>query len=154
MREIVVHGRAGQPVAATAEAIAAAALLDGKYSQTWRVFGITPIRGPISAVARVSPGYIRERGTARWEADCAVVLDPTLLRHIDPARGLKPGGIVLVAVRGGARPSVWRPGWQAVEVPDSPQAGPQALLLREIARRTGILTEGAVAAWLASAAPA
>lgn len=111
MTTVIFHGRAGQPVPRLAELLAAAALRDGRFSQTWRVFSITPVRGPIAAVTRVSDRYIRERAPMTVKADWAVVLDPSLIPHL----GAQPAPRVLCAP---PPPGVALPaGWQRLEVP-------------------------------------
>lgn len=89
--EIRLHGRGGQRLAAWAEALALAALKDGKFSQTYLSFGLDRPGAPITAIARIGDSFIRERATNATTPNISVVLDPTVVRLVDVTSGLKPG---------------------------------------------------------------
>lgn len=141
MTTVIFHGRAGQPVPRLAELLAAAALRDGRFSQTWRVFAITPVRGPIAAVTRVSDRYIRERAPVAVKADWAVVLDPSLMPHL----GTQPGVRVLCA---SPSPRLALPdGWRKLDVPPF-GSDPKALSAWAVAvaEATGLVSKESAAA--------
>lgn len=141
MKTVIFHGRSGQPAAQLADLLAAAALQDGLFSQSWRVFSITPVRGPIAAVARIADHYIRARTEMTIQADLAVVLDPTLI----PLLGASPASAVLTAPLPARLPLP--AGWQVLEVP--PIAVDREILavwISAVARASGLVSEAGVAA--------
>lgn len=141
MKTVIFHGRAGQPVPQLADLLAAAALQDGLFSQSWRVFSITPVRGPIAAVARIADHYIRARTEMTIQADLAVVLDPTLI----PLLGASPAPAVLTAPLPARLPLP--AGWQVLAVP--PIAADRetlAVWIAAVARASGLVSEAGAAA--------
>ncbi len=111
MTEIRFHGRGGQRLNLWAEALARAAMQEGRYSQTWVNFGLDQTGVPNTAVTRVGDGPIRERAAMSTAPDFAVLLDASLPGTI--TAGLKPGAVVIVprgkAAAGGDK-------WRLVEV--------------------------------------
>jgi pyruvate ferredoxin oxidoreductase gamma subunit len=95
MIEIRIHGRGGQGAVTSAEMIALAAIEEQKYAQGFPSFGPERRGAPVVAFARVDEKPIRLRSKI-YHPDVAVVLDPTLLKILDPSQGLKPGGLLII----------------------------------------------------------
>lgn len=95
MIEIIFHGRGGQGAVTSAEMVAHAAISEGKYAQAFPNFGPERRGAPVMAFARVDDRPIRLRSKV-YEPDIALVLDPSLLTILDPSKGLKDGGIVII----------------------------------------------------------
>ncbi len=95
MQEIRIHGRGGQGAVTIAELLARAAVDEGKYGQAFPSFGPERRGAPVLAFCRVDEKQIRLRSQI-LEPDIAVVLDPGLLEILDPSRGLKKGGILVL----------------------------------------------------------
>jgi 2-oxoacid:acceptor oxidoreductase gamma subunit (pyruvate/2-ketoisovalerate family) len=95
MKEIRLHGRAGQGMVTGAELIAYAASLEGKYSQAFPFFGSEKRGPPVEAYCRIDdkPITIHEEIA---EPDVVVVGDPSILEAVDVCAGLKPEGILIV----------------------------------------------------------
>jgi pyruvate ferredoxin oxidoreductase gamma subunit len=94
MIEIRFHGRGGQGSVTSAELLALAAIGEGKYAQAFPSFGPERRGAPVVAFCRISDQPIRIRANI-YEPDIIVVLDPTLLKIVNVAAGLKPSGIVV-----------------------------------------------------------
>jgi len=95
MIEIRFHGRGGQGAVTSAEILALAAIEEGKYAQGFPSFGPERRGAPVIAFARVDDRPIRLRSKI-YQPNVAVVLDPSLLRILDPSQGLKPGGLLII----------------------------------------------------------
>ena len=95
MIEVRIHGRGGQGAVTSAELIALAAIEEGKYAQGFPSFGPERRGAPVIAFARVNDKPIRLRPKI-YQPDVAVVLDPSLLKIVDPSQGLKPGGLLII----------------------------------------------------------
>jgi pyruvate ferredoxin oxidoreductase gamma subunit len=95
MIEVRFHGRGGQGAVTSAELIALAAIGEGKYAQGFPSFGPERRGAPVVAFARVDEKTIRLRSRI-YQPDVAVVLDPSLLKILDPSQGLKPGGLLII----------------------------------------------------------
>ncbi len=96
LTEIRWHGRGGQGAVTSAELVAKAAIDEGKHAQAFPAFGAERRGAPIIAFVRISanePIRIRAEIT---EPDVVVVLDPSLLRVVDVAAGLKTQGMLVV----------------------------------------------------------
>jgi len=94
--EIRWHGRGGQGAVTSAEILSEAAISEGKYAQAFPSFGPERRGAPVLAFVRISEDQpIRNRASIT-EPDVVVVLDPGLLRIVNVAAGLKPGGVVIV----------------------------------------------------------
>ena len=94
--EIRWHGRGGQGAVTSAELVARAAIDEGKYAQAFPAFGAERRGAPVIAFVRINsdkPIRIRAEVT---EPDIVVVLDPSLLRVVDVASGLKAQGMLVV----------------------------------------------------------
>lgn len=94
MIEIRFHGRGGQGAVTSAELLALAAIGEGKYAQAFPSFGPERRGAPVVAFCRIDDERIRIRANI-YEPDIVVVLDPTLLKIVNVAAGLKPSGIVV-----------------------------------------------------------
>jgi 2-oxoacid:acceptor oxidoreductase gamma subunit (pyruvate/2-ketoisovalerate family) len=95
MIEVRFHGRGGQGVVLASEILANAAFLEGKQVQSFPFFGVERRGAPLMAFARLSYEPIRVKSVIRTP-DYVVVLDPSLLRAVDVASGLRTGGLMLV----------------------------------------------------------
>jgi len=95
MIEVRFHGRGGQGAVTSAEMVALAAIEEGKFAQSFPSFGPERRGAPVISFARVDEKPIRLRSKI-YEPDVAVVLDPSLLKILDPSQGLKPGGILII----------------------------------------------------------
>ncbi len=96
MIEIRWHGRGGQGAVTSVEILAEAAISEGKYAQAFPSFGPERRGAPVLAYVRISPTQPIRIRSSITEPDIAVVLDPGLLRVVDVASGLKPGGLILI----------------------------------------------------------
>jgi len=94
VKEIRLHGRAGQGARMAAEILASALVLEGKYVSAFPMFGAERRGAPITAFLRFDDKPVRLT-TQIYEPDCLVVLDPAQLK---PAtfNGLKPNGMLIV----------------------------------------------------------
>jgi len=95
MKEIRLHGRAGQGMVTGAELIAMAAAYDGKHSQAFPYFGSEKRGPPVEAYCRVSehPITIHEEIS---EPDIVVVADSSIMAEVDVCAGLGKGGILII----------------------------------------------------------
>ena len=94
--EIRWHGRGGQGAVTSAELVAQAAINEGKYAQAFPAFGAERRGAPVVAFVRINCDEpIRVRAEVA-EPDVVVVLDPSLLRVVDVASGLKARGMLVV----------------------------------------------------------
>lgn len=95
MLEIRWHARGGQGAITVAEILAAVALREDLYVQSFPEYGPERSGAPLHAYNRISDEPIKLHSGV-YEPDVVVVLDPTLL-HAEPvAEGLKAGGLLLV----------------------------------------------------------
>jgi len=95
MIELRFHGRGGQGAVTSAEIVATVAIGQGKHAQAFPSFGPERRGAPVIAFARIDDRQIRDR-TAIQEPDVVMVLDPTIMRIVKVAAGLKPDGILVV----------------------------------------------------------
>lgn len=100
--EIRWHGRGGQGAVTSSELLGYAAINEGKYALSFPSFGAERRGAPILAFNRIGEEHIRIRAEVS-EPDIVVVLDPALLRIVNVALGLKPGGIVIVNTKKSAQ---------------------------------------------------
>ncbi len=91
MIEIRWHGRGGQGVVTAANILGAAAMHEGKHSQSFPFFGAERRGAPVSAFTRIDDRPIRLRSQI-YRPDWVILLDDTLLGLIDPLEGLREGG--------------------------------------------------------------
>ena len=93
--ELRFHGRGGQGMVTAAQALAAAAILEGKYAQAFPEFGPERRGAPVRAYLRISdkPIYARE---PVLRPDVIVVADQSLFRAENPLEGAKDTSILVV----------------------------------------------------------
>ncbi len=96
--EIRWHGRGGQGAVTSAELLAQAAISEGKFAQAFPSFGPERRGAPVLAFVRISDKQLRIRAGIT-EPDVVVVLDPSLLRIVNVASGLKDGGVLVINTR-------------------------------------------------------
>jgi pyruvate ferredoxin oxidoreductase gamma subunit len=95
MIEIRFHGRGGQGAVTTGELLAKAAVSEDKWAQAFPAFGPERRGAPVLAFCRVDDKQIMHRFQVK-EPDIVVVLDPSLLEVLDPTKGLKSTGTLIV----------------------------------------------------------
>lgn len=90
-----LHGRGGQGVVTAAELLGLAAFFDGFEVQAFPSFGSERMGAPVVSFCTISatPIMVREPLT---HPDAVVILDATLLHHVDVFGGLADDGFVLV----------------------------------------------------------
>lgn len=98
LREIRWHGRGGQGAWTASELLARAAILEGRYIQSFPEFGPERMGAPVTAFTRISDEPINLHCNI-YEPDVAVVLDPTLLEVVAVTSGLREDGVLLVNSR-------------------------------------------------------
>jgi 2-oxoacid:acceptor oxidoreductase gamma subunit (pyruvate/2-ketoisovalerate family) len=89
------HGRGGQGAVLASKILARAYFAQGFYVQSFPSFGMERKGAAVAAFVRVSTNPIIERGEIR-NPSVVVVLDPTLLQMVDVAKGVEPGGTILL----------------------------------------------------------
>jgi pyruvate ferredoxin oxidoreductase gamma subunit len=90
-----IHGRGGQGVVTAAELLGLAAFFDGFEVQAFPSFGSERMGAPVVAFCRIASEPIRVREPVT-HPDAIVILDATLLHHVDVFGGLADDGFVLV----------------------------------------------------------
>ncbi len=96
MIEIRWHGRGGQGAVTSAEIMAEAAISEGKFAQAFPSFGPERRGAPVQAFVRISADRVIRMRSSVTDPDIVVVLDSGLLRAVNVASGLKPGGIIVI----------------------------------------------------------
>lgn len=95
MLEIRVHGRGAQGAVTTGQIIAVAAFKDGKYSQTFPVFGVERCGAPVRSFCRIDSRPINIRSEV-YSPDISLVFEPSLIKDDNVTEGLKAGGTIIV----------------------------------------------------------
>ena len=95
MIEVRFRGRGGQGAVIASNILAEAGFLEGKEVAAFPFFGVERRGAPVTAYTRLAQEKIRIK-SGIYEPDYVIVLDPSLLKAVDVADGLKPGGLVLV----------------------------------------------------------
>jgi 2-oxoacid:acceptor oxidoreductase gamma subunit (pyruvate/2-ketoisovalerate family) len=95
LKEIRWHGRGGQGAWTASELLAKAAILEGKYIQSFPEFGPERMGAPVNSYTRISEEPINLHCTV-YNPDVVVVLDPTLLKTVPVTQGLKENGVLIV----------------------------------------------------------
>ncbi|MCX7958205.1 MAG: 2-oxoacid:acceptor oxidoreductase family protein [Deltaproteobacteria bacterium] len=95
MVEIRFHGRGGQGAVIASKILAMAFFEEGKYVQSFPLFGVERRGAPVAAFTRVDDRPVRMKCNI-YTPDCIIVLDPTLTRTVDITAGLKKGGYILI----------------------------------------------------------
>jgi len=93
--EIRWHGRAGQGLVTAAKLLGETALGTGQYFQAFPDYGPERMGAPIRAYTRLSQEPIRIHSQIETP-DVVLVLDPTLLKIVDVAEGLREGGALII----------------------------------------------------------
>jgi len=95
IREIRWHGRGGQGAWTASELLAKAAILEGKYVQSFPEFGPERMGAPLAAYTRISNVPIRLHCSI-YNPTVVAVLDPTLLKTVKVTEGLTEDGALVV----------------------------------------------------------
>jgi 2-oxoacid:acceptor oxidoreductase gamma subunit (pyruvate/2-ketoisovalerate family) len=95
MIEIRFHGRGGQGTVVASILLAKAFFRAGYYVQTFPVFGVERRGAPVEAYLRLDSEKILIRSHV-YTPDHLMVQDLQLLQNVDVAKGLKPGGWILL----------------------------------------------------------
>ena len=95
MIEIRWHARAGQGAKTASQLYAAAALRCGLYAQAFPEYGPERRGAPLRAYTRVDECPIRRHDSID-RPDVVAVLEPSLVREVDVAAGLAPGGVLIL----------------------------------------------------------
>ncbi len=95
MVEIRFHGRGGQGAVIASKILAMAFFSEGKYVQSFPLFGVERRGAPVAAFTRIDDHPVRMKCNI-YTPDCIIVLDPTLTRTVDITAGLKKGGTILI----------------------------------------------------------
>jgi 2-oxoacid:acceptor oxidoreductase gamma subunit (pyruvate/2-ketoisovalerate family) len=95
MIEVRFHGRGGQGTVLACDIMASAFLKEGKYGQSFPLFGGERRGAPVKAFLRVDDKRVLARGEI-YEPDHVVVLDQALISISNVLAGLKKGGWVVI----------------------------------------------------------
>jgi len=95
LKEIRWHGRGGQGAWTASEILAKAAIMEGKYIQSFPEFGPERMGAPVNSYTRISEEPINLHCSV-YNPDIVVVLDPTLLKTVAVTQGLKENGALIV----------------------------------------------------------
>ncbi len=95
MYEVRFHGRGGQGAVTAAEILGVAAFSEGRYTQSFPVFGVERRGAPVAAFLRMDDKPIRARYQI-YKPDVVIVLDPSLISVVDVSAGVKKDGVVLI----------------------------------------------------------
>lgn len=96
--EIRWHGRGGQGAKTACLLLAEAAFCSGKYVQGFPEYGPERMGAPITAYNRISDEQCNVHSNI-YTPNYVVVVDDTLLKSVDVAKGIKPGGILIINSR-------------------------------------------------------
>jgi len=95
MYEVRIHGRGGQGVVTAAELLSVAGFLDGLEAQAFPSFGSERMGAPVVSYCRLDDAPIRVREPI-FNPDVVLVVDATLLHHVDVFEGVRPEAVVLL----------------------------------------------------------
>jgi len=90
--EIRIHGRGGQGAWTASLILAQAAVIEGKYAQSFPEFGPERSGAPVTAYARIGNEPIHVH-CGITEADYIIIIDPTLVDRAK--RGIRKGGKII-----------------------------------------------------------
>lgn len=93
--EIRWHGRGGQGTKTAVLLLAEAAIEEGRFAQGFSEYGPERMGAPVRGYDRISDRPIRLRCQIESPA-VVIVLDESLMRAVNVAEGLRPGGLLLV----------------------------------------------------------
>jgi len=97
-KEIRWHGRGGQGAWTASELLAKAAILEGKYIQSFPEFGPERMGAPMAAYTRIGDEPIKLHCSI-YNPNVVVVLDPTLLKTVKVTHGLTDDGVIVINTR-------------------------------------------------------
>jgi len=92
--EVRWHGRGGQGIVTVSRLLANAALLDGKYVQSFPEFGPERRGAPVTGYTRISDEPISIHSHI-YNPNIVVIVDPTLLGVVNVTKGLVENGTVV-----------------------------------------------------------
>jgi len=95
LKEIRWHGRGGQGAWTASEILAKAAILEGKYIQSFPEFGPERMGAPVNSYTRISEEPINLHCSV-YNPDIVAVLDPTLLKTVPVTQGLRENGVLIL----------------------------------------------------------
>ena len=95
LTEVRWHARAGQGAKTAAQALALAALADGKSAQAFPEYGPERRGAPLRAYTRFADQPIR-RHDGITDPQVVVVLEPSLVHEVSVGEGLKQGGTIVI----------------------------------------------------------
>ncbi len=95
VKEIIFFGRGGQGAVIASQALAMAAFLEEKHSQSFPMFGSERKGSPVTAYTRLSVDEIETREPI-LKADDIIVLDPAIFKSFNPFDSLKTGGCAVI----------------------------------------------------------
>jgi len=95
MKEIRFHGRGGQGAVIACRILGLAAFKEGLDAQSFPFFGVERRGAPVTAFTRIDTKKIRIK-TLVYKPDYIIVLDPTLIKTIDVASGMKRNGLIVI----------------------------------------------------------
>ena len=95
MKEIRLHGRGGQGVAAASRMLTSALVNEKKWASGFPMFGVERRGAPVTAFARFDDRPIREK-TQIYTPDCLIIIDSRLIHSPGIFEGIKPDGILVL----------------------------------------------------------
>lgn len=95
MKEIRIHGRAGQGAITTASLLGYAYFLKKMYPYAFPHFGAARMGAPMNAFVRVDSKPVRLRSQI-YEPDYVLIMDATLMRGFNCFSGLKEEGAAII----------------------------------------------------------
>lgn len=95
MIEIRIHGRGGQGAVVASKILAHAAMLEGRFCQSFPAFAGERRGAPVVAYVRIDDHKIRRRYQI-YEPDSIVVLDQKLFTMVNLTEGLKKEAAIIV----------------------------------------------------------
>ena len=101
--EIRIHGRGGQGGWTASRILAEAALIAGKYAQSFPEFGPERSGAPVTSYARIGDSRI-DIHSGIYEADVVIVLDPTLVEHA--AKDYRDGAVFVFPTKESAKEAI------------------------------------------------
>jgi len=93
--EVRFHGRAGQGILTASRIFAEAAIIDGKYAQSFPDFGPERLGAPIAAFARIDNKPIEIRSQV-YTPNAVAVFEDSLLNKVPVTQGMVPNGKLVV----------------------------------------------------------
>lgn len=98
MIEVRFHGRGGQGAVTAANILAVAAFKEGRYCQSFPIFGGERRGAPVLGFTRIDDEKVSLRCKV-YQPDHVIVLDPVLMEVVDVTAGLKDGAWITINSR-------------------------------------------------------